>query len=142
MPDNSEYIESLFNTIPMQVYLLLSVLAVLVCGIASYTSGLAKGIRITSNLLLAFYTVIVLGTTVVFRHDEDANGIQLSPFRSYFIQDVYPRLFIENIMNVVAFIPIGAFLTIGRSKVCTQFRAYTCFRALCQCPTGYTLKIQ
>ena len=117
MPDNSEYIESLFNTIPMQVYLLLSVLAVLVCGIAIYASGLAKGIRITSNLLLAFYTVIVLGTTVVFRHDEGGNGIQLIPFRSYFIQDVYPRLFIENIMNVVAFIPIGAFLTIGRSKL-------------------------
>ena len=26
--------------------------------------------------------------------------------------------------------------------VSTQFRAYPCFRALCQCPTVYTLNIQ
>ena len=116
MPDKSEYIELLFNTIPLYAYITLSVIAIVVCGTFIYTKGMSRGLKMASGFILVLYAGIVLCTTVLLRQDEGGNGIQLIPFWSYFKQDIYPRLFIENIMNIVAFIPIGLFSTIGRKS--------------------------
>lgn len=118
----SEYISSLINAIPLDVYLLLfavfcifAVLLILFCGVR-------KGGRLVSAILLVEYVFLLYCSTVIFREGVD-KGYNIVPFWSYV--EIYQGdelLLPQNIMNVVAFVPVGfllgcAFKSVGWWKV-------------------------
>ena len=110
-----EYLELLLRTIPFSVYLFLIFVGIVSSILAVSDKGLKEGVKNSSVLLLIIYATIVISTTVLFRTaEENERGIRLDPFWSYSaISEGGQRLLVENVMNVVAFIPIGVFLTIG-----------------------------
>lgn len=110
----AEYVISLYKDIPMVVYEgLLSVLCLgVVIIIACY--GLKRGWRGIAGLLLLEYNFLIYCSTVIYRKGYEVAGHELSPFWSYnAIQEGRAELLTENIMNVVAFVPIGLLLGIG-----------------------------
>jgi len=118
MPVTEKYIESLLDTTPSAVYISL-ICAAFVCIVFSVSvKGLREGIKSSSIILLILYAAIVINTTVLSRPLGSERGIIYIPFWSYFaISDGKPRLLEENIMNVVAFLPIGIFLAIGAKRL-------------------------
>lgn len=104
----AEYIISLYRDIPMAVYEgLLSVLCfgtvvIIVC------YGLKRGWRGIAGLLLVEYIFLIYCSTVIYRKCSEWVGHDFSPFWSYTaIQEGREELLVENIMNVVAFVPVG-----------------------------------
>ncbi len=102
----TEYVISLYRDIPTAVYEgLLSVLCLgAVVIIACY--GLKRGWRKIAGLLLVGYVFVIYCSTVIFRKVCEGAGHEFKPFWSY----SRPELLVENIMNVVVFIPIGMIL--------------------------------
>lgn len=109
----AEYVISLYRDIPMAVYEgLLSVLCLgAVVVIACY--GLKRGRRRIAGLLLVEYIFLIYCSTVIYRKGYEGAGYELIPFWSY--ND--PILFVENVMNVVAFIPIGLLMAISQPNM-------------------------
>ncbi len=107
----AEYVISLYRDIPMAVFegllsvLFLCVVIIIVC------YGLKRGWRGIVGLLLADYIFLIYCSTVIYRKCHERAGHELSPFWSYSaIQDGRTELLLENIMNVVVFIPVGMIL--------------------------------
>lgn len=107
----AEYVISLYEDIPMAVYEgLLSVLCLGVVGIIFYY-GLKRGWRKVAGLVLVEYVFLIYCSTVVYRNALRERGCELMPFWSYrAILEGRPELLSENIMNVVAFVPVGLML--------------------------------
>lgn len=112
----SDYINTLFNKTPA------SVLIVLVCAVVVYSlfnlgvRGLKDGFKQTLLGLLFTYAIFIVCITVVYR-PVVGYEIRLIPFGSYFIlYDGCERAFEENLMNILAFIPIGFLLTVGSKR--------------------------
>ena len=107
----AEYVISLYRDIPMAVYEgLLSVLCLgAVVIIACY--GLKRGWRKIAGLLLVGYVFVIYCSTVIFRKVSEGAGYEFKPFWSYeAIHNGRQDLLVENIMNVVVFIPVGMIL--------------------------------
>ena len=115
---NIKYIESLINTTPLFIYVVL-VCAAFICTIYFINvKGLRDGMKTSSFILLFFYVTIVIGTTVLFRPEGREREIKYIPFWSYLaISEGKSRLVDENIMNVAAFLPIGLLLAIGANNL-------------------------
>lgn len=115
----AEYVMSLYRDIPMAVYEgLLSVLCLgAVVIIACY--GLKRGWSWIAGLVLAEYIFFIYCSTVIYRTvAERFVGYSFTPFWSYnAIQEGRIELLPENIMNVVAFVPIGLLLGIGKPRL-------------------------
>ena len=101
-----QYILELYKDVPLSVYeglvsiiLLGAVILIVVCGIK-------KGLRYSAGLLLVEYVFLLFCSTVFFRAYSETRGHNFIPFWSYERQD----LLIENIMNVVVFVPVGIIL--------------------------------
>ena len=113
------YIVSLYQNIPTEVYEgLLSVCClglVLLLGFC----GIKKGLRYSSMLLLIEYVFLLFCSTVIFRTSGDTRQYDFHPFWSY----SRPDLFVENLMNVVVFIPVCLLL-------CIAFKQMTWWKAL------------
>lgn len=118
MPVTEKYIESLLNTTPSAVYINL-ICAAFVCTVFSVSvKGVREGIKTSSIIFLILYAAIVINTTVLSRPLGSERGIIYIPFWSYFaIFDGKSKLLEENIMNVIAFLPIGLFLAIGTKRL-------------------------
>jgi glycopeptide antibiotics resistance protein len=113
-----EYIVSLYQNIPTEVYEgLLSVFClglVLLLGFC----GIKKGLRYTSGLLMVEYVFLIFCSTVIFRIVGETRQYDFQPFWSYqAIQEGREDLLAENIMNVVVFIPVGLLLGIAFKQV-------------------------
>ena len=114
---SAEYIESLLKTAPVTIYLLILCLASICTMLAISLKGFRRGVKASSIIILLLYAAIVICITVAFRHHY-VLGIKYIPFWSYLaIFEGKTRLLAENIMNVVAFIPIGILLAIGFRKL-------------------------
>ena len=107
----AEYVISLYRDIPVVIYegllsvLCLEAVAIIVC------YGLRRGWRKIAGLILVGYMFVIYCSTVFFRTVADGNGHEFKPFWSYeSIRDGRAELLVENIMNVVVFIPIGILL--------------------------------
>ena len=111
----AEYVISLYRDIPMAVYEgLLSVLCLgTVVIIACY--GLKRGWRRIAGLVLVEYMFFIYCSTVIYRTvAERFVGYSFTPFWSYnAIKEGRTELLTENIMNVVAFVPVGILLGAG-----------------------------
>ena len=71
--------------------------------------GVRKGLQYTALLALLEYITMIYCSTVFCRtviDDEKYDRTQLTPFWSY----NRPELFVENVINVVMFVPIGFML--------------------------------
>ena len=118
MPVTTEYIEVLLHTNPMPLYVVL-ICAALICTIFSVSiKGFKDGIKTSSVILSIIYAIFVICTTVAFRNNGSERAILFIPLQSYIkIFEGKDALLQENIMNVVAFMPIGVFLVIGARKL-------------------------
>jgi glycopeptide antibiotics resistance protein len=68
--------------------------------------GFRTGLRYSAVLLLVEYIFLLFCSTVFFRTLGDTRQYDFHPFWSY----SRPDLFVENLMNVIVFIPIGMIL--------------------------------
>ena len=101
-----QYIISLYKDIPQEVYE--GLLSVSCLGVVLFVSfkGLRTGLRWFSVLLLIEYIFMLFCSTVIFRPTGEVRQYDFHPFWSY----DRPDLLIENIMNVIVFIPVGLLL--------------------------------
>ncbi len=98
-----QYIINLYQDIPQEIYE--GLLSVFCLGLVVFISwkGLKTGLRYSSALLLIEYIFLLLCSTVIFRATGETRQYDFHPFWSY----DRPELLVENIMNVVVFIPVG-----------------------------------
>ncbi len=104
-----QYIISLYQDIPQEVYEgLLSIFCLGVVLLVAW-KGFKIGLRYSANLLLLEYIFLIFCSTVIFRVTGKTRQYDFHPFWSY----DRPDLLVENIMNVVVFIPVGLLLGIS-----------------------------
>ena len=101
-----QYITSLYKDIPQEVYE--GLLSVFCMGLVVFIAwkGLKTGLRYAATLLLVEYIFLLFCSTVIFRATGATRQYDFHPFWSY----DRPDLLIENIMNVIVFIPVGMIL--------------------------------
>ena len=101
-----QYIISLYKDIPQEVYE--GLLSVFCLGVVLFIAfkGVRIGIRWSSVLLLIEYIFLLFCSTVIFRPIGETRQYDFHPFWSY----DRPELLVENIMNVIVFIPVGMIL--------------------------------
>lgn len=106
MEEFKQYIISLYKDIPPEVYE--GLLSVLCVGTTLFIAwkGFKTGLRYSAFLLLVEYVFLLFCSTVIFRTPGETRQYDFHPFWSY----DRPELLIENIMNVIVFIPIGMIL--------------------------------
>jgi glycopeptide antibiotics resistance protein len=104
-----QYIILFFNDISQEVYVgLLSIFCLGVVFLAVW-KGIKKGLRYSVALLLIEYTFLLFCSTVIYRITDETKQYDFQPFWSY----SRPDLLVENLMNVVAFFPVGFLLGIS-----------------------------
>ena len=71
--------------------------------------GTKKGLRVLSLVVLAEIVVLILCATVILRETAENREYSLVPFWSYAMesQDLQYSMYVENLMNVLMFIPLG-----------------------------------
>ena len=108
-----EYIVSLYQNIPTEVYE--GLLSVFCLGFVMLLvfCGIKKGLRYSSGLLLVEYVFLIFCSTVIFRSVGETRQYDFHPFWSY----DRPELLVENFMNVVVFVPVGLLLGIAFKQV-------------------------
>ena len=101
-----QYIISLYKDIPQEVYE--GLLSVFCLGVVLFIAfkGVRTGFRWSSVLLLIEYVFLIFCSTVIFRPTGETSQYDFHPFWSY----DRPELLVENIMNVIVFIPVGMIL--------------------------------
>ena len=101
-----QYIISLYKDIPQEVYE--GLLSVFYLGVVLFIAfkGVRIGLRWSSVLLLIEYIFLLFCSTVIFRPTGETRQYDFHPFWSY----DRPELLVENIMNVIVFIPVGMIL--------------------------------
>lgn len=112
---------------------LIGVAIVVIIGIivSFWWKGLKKGLRYSSGLTLTGYIFLVFCSTVFLRKVGKIQRYDFHPFWSYNRSD----LLVENIMNVVVFIPVG--LLIG-----VAFKRMTWWKAmLTGCGIAVTIEV-
>ena len=106
MEEFKQYIISLYQDIPQEVYE--GLLSVLCVGTTLFIAwkGFKTGLRYSAVLLLVEYVFLLFCSTVIFRTPGETRHYDFHPFWSY----NRPELLVENIMNVIVFIPVGMIL--------------------------------
>ena len=102
------YIISLYKDVPEWVYE--GQVSVFCFGVVLTLAlcGFKKGLRYSAGLLFLEYVFLAFCSTVIFRTANEGQGYNFHLFWSYAaIQEGNENLLPENIMNVVAFVPIG-----------------------------------
>lgn len=119
-----QYNISLFRDVPFGVYL--GLLSILVIGTltALVVLGIRRSMRFLSTLLLIEYVVFIYCATLLFRTTTQELKYNFQPFWSYRAILNGEDLLIENVMNVVVFLPLGFLLGI-------VFRSITWWQVLC-----------
>ena len=101
-----QYIINLYQDMPQEVYE--GLLSVFCLGVVFFIAfkGVRTGLRWSSVLLLIEYVFLIFCSTVIFRTAGATRRYDFHPFWSY----DRPELLVENIMNVIVFIPVGMIL--------------------------------
>ena len=100
------YVKSLFFDIPFDVYKVTACVFIIGLVILIALKGFKTGLRYSAKLLLIEYIFLLFCSTVIFRTTGATRQYDFHPFWSY----DRPDLLIENIMNVIVFIPVGMIL--------------------------------
>ena len=105
MEELKTYLVSLIDGVPLYVYEgLLSVFCIATALLLAFKGK--KAWRGVARLLLVEYVFLIYCSTVLFRAAKEIREYDFTPFWSY----SRPDLLIENIMNVVVFVPVGFLL--------------------------------
>ena len=114
-----QYIINLYQDIPQEVYE--GLLSVFCLGVVVFIAWkeFKTGLRYSVALLLIEYIFLIFCSTVFFRTTSELRKYDIHPFWSY----DRPELLVENIMNVVVFVPVGLLLGIA-------FKQMTWWKAL------------
>ena len=105
MEELKTYLASLIDGVPLYVYEgLLSVFCIGTALLLAFKGK--KAWRGVAKLLLVEYAFLIYCSTVLFRAAKELREYDFTPFWSY----SRPDLLIENIMNVVVFVPVGFLL--------------------------------
>ena len=110
-----QYIGNLYKDVPSSVYAgLLSVFCIVVV-ICVANKGGKKEWRLLFKIVFAEFLFLIYSTTIIFRTAKESVEYHFSPFWSYFAYDKVerPELLLENIMNVMVFIPLGFLFSAG-----------------------------
>lgn len=108
MEELKTYLVSLANGVPLYVYEgLLSVFCIATALLLAFKGK--KAWRGVARLLLVEYVFLIYCSTVLFRVAKELREYDFTPFWSYNCYN-RPDLLIENIMNVVVFVPVGFLL--------------------------------
>ena len=101
-----QYIISLYQDIPQEFYE--GLLSVFCIGLVVFIAwkGFKTGFRYSAFFLLVEYIFLLFCSTVIFRVTGETRQYDFHPFWSY----DRPELLVENIMNVVVFVPVGLML--------------------------------
>lgn len=101
-----QYIINLYQDIPQEVYE--GLLSIFCIGLVVFIAwkGFKTGLRYSATLLLIEYIFFLFCSTVIYRTTSELRKYDFHPFWSYDRSD----LLIENIMNVIVFIPVGMIL--------------------------------
>lgn len=105
--------------IPNFIYVLLVIALCLVVVLLGF-KGFKNGRCNISRLLLFEYIIILYCSTIFFRHIAGDRDFNFLPFWSYysFIKGENDHLLIEDILNIIVFVPIGILLWLS-------FRSFT-----------------
>lgn len=107
-----QYIISLIDDVPHYVYVIL--LSIFFVGsVVLFVLKGRQSKRYIMRLLLAVYVLLIYCSTVFFRIAEDVRKYDFTPFWSY----DNPEYFLERIMNIVVFIPVGFLLGVSISNI-------------------------
>lgn len=105
-----KYIISLYKEVPISVYEDLIALLCIGSVIILCIWGFRRGWRKICLLLLGEYIYLLFGSTVIYREASDAISghcfYLLWSYRAYLIGE-NPNLLVENIMNILVFVPVG-----------------------------------
>jgi glycopeptide antibiotics resistance protein len=114
-----QYVISPYQDIPLEVYE--GLLSIFCIGLVVFVAwkGFKTGLRYSVALLLIEYIFLIFCSTVFFRTTSVLRKYDIHPFWSY----DRPELLVENIMNVVVFVPVGLLLGIA-------FKQMTWWKAL------------
>lgn len=101
-----DYALSLVHAIPYSIYE--GIASIFCLGLVVFIAwkGFKTGLWYSAALLLIEYVFLVFCSTVIFRPTSETRQYDFHPFWSY----DRPELLVENIMNVVVFIPVGLLL--------------------------------
>ena len=112
-----EYVQALYQDIPTDVCV--GLLAVLCLGVVAKIGfyGWKHGWRKIAGLVLVEYVFLIYSSTVFFRDVRVDRRYDFTPFWSYrAIEQGQIQLLPENIMNVIAFVPVGLLIGVGSAK--------------------------
>ena len=101
-----EYIIRLYQNVPAIIYAVLAISFLIGAVFMFVLYGRKQGMRYSCRILSVDYLVLLFCSTVFFRKYNERRGHDFQPFWSYDRND----LLYENIMNVVAFVPLGLLL--------------------------------
>ena len=107
--DFPSYLEGLIHGIPSLIYVGAAILLCIGLLIFIKWKGFRKGIRFASLLALVEYVALIYCSTVLFRVTRGIHKYDFHPFWS----NNDPTLFVENVMNVVVFVPVGLLMGIA-----------------------------
>lgn len=114
-----DYVFSLVHATPYYVYE--GIASIFCLGLVVFIAwkGFKTGLWYSAALLLIEYIFLLFCSTVIFRPTGETRQYDFHPFWSYNRSE----LLLENIMNVVVFIPVGMLL-------CVAFKQMTWWKAL------------
>ena len=104
-----DYALSLVHAIPYSIYEGIASISCLGLVVFIAWKGFKTGLWYSAALLLIEYIFLLFCSTVIFRTTGEVRQYDFHPFWSY----DRPELLVENIMNVVVFIPVGLLLGIA-----------------------------
>jgi glycopeptide antibiotics resistance protein len=119
-----QYLINLYQDVPTEVYE--GLISIFCLGTVGFfvIYGWKKGWKKVLGLLLTEYVFLICCSTVICRKvAEGVFGYNFSPFWSYeAIKNGREDVIAENIMNVVAFVPVGILLGLVTQKKQNNFR--------------------
>ena len=114
------YLKSNYSDVPVAFYVLLLIVFSVGATLSFKKYGKKKGFRVFALVVLIEIIVLILAATVFLREADQNVGYNFIPFWSYKMssKDLQYSMYIENLMNVLMFIPFGfslgcAFKSIG-----------------------------
>lgn len=110
--DFNSYWHYLWNNVPSYIYEILVVVFCIGVVVIYMLKGFKDSLHYISGLLMTEYILLLYYSTVFFRHVTGKRDYDFTPFWSYIssMRGEVPNLILENIMNIVVFIPIGMLL--------------------------------
>lgn len=107
-----KYIIDLYQDVPAGVYKGLLSVFCLGAVVQIVIKGFSKGVKFSAGLLAIEYVLLIYCATFVFRDYSENVCHNFTPFWSYkAIGNGRNDLLVENIMNVVVFVPVGLLLS-------------------------------